>query len=94
MINEILYQGEENARTSTELAEMLNIDTRSVRQYVHIERLDGHLICGCNKGYFLPDNDADVKRTISRLFKQGKENINVARVMKNNLALNPIIAKE
>ena len=82
MIAELLSIGEQNTRTCNELATVLNIDARDVRQAIRIERLAGELICSCSKGYYLPDNDADIQHTIDRLYKQGKENIRVADAMK------------
>lgn len=82
MIAELLSIGEQNTRTCNELATVLNIDARDVRQAIRLERLAGAPICSCSKGYYLPDNDADIQHTIDRLYKQGKENIRVADAMK------------
>ena len=82
MIAELLQQGIQNAKTSQTLADFLRWDKRDVRQAIRNERLAGTLICSCSKGYYLPDNDADIQHTINRLYKQGKENIRVADAMR------------
>ena len=82
MIAELLQYGIENARTNQSIADALSWDSRDVRQAIRLERLAGAPICSCSKGYYLPDNDADIQHTIDRLYKQGKENIRVADAMK------------
>lgn len=85
MIYEYLKQGEKNAITSKELAQILHIDTRYIRQMVRNERMIGHFICGSSKGYYMPETDADVKHTISRLYSQGRQNFKVAKAMQDAL---------
>lgn len=85
MIIELLNIGETNARTSQELAIALNINTRDVMQAIRTERLNGLLICGTSKGYFLPENENDIIYTIKRLKKQGNETIRVANAMQERV---------
>lgn len=85
MINELLNQGEPNARTSQEIATALNLNVRDVMQAIRTERLNGVLICGTSKGYFLPENMNDVILTIKRLKRQGNETIRVADAMQERV---------
>lgn len=82
MVNELLAIGEENARSSSELARTLNIDKRDIMQAVRIERLAGFPICSNCKGYYMPENKTELKNTIIRLYKQAKETKRVADAMR------------
>ena len=84
MINELLSYGEENARTSTELAKILNMDKRDIMQAVRLERLAGFPICSNYKGYYMPENKTELKNTIIRLYKQAKETKRVADAIRKN----------
>ena len=84
MIHELLSVGENNARTCNELAKVLNMEPRDVRQAIRLERLNGALICGNGKGYYLPENENDVTRSIMRLVNTGKATLQVANAMKKN----------
>ncbi len=82
MIIEMLGVGERNARTQNELTRVLQKDdTREIRQAIRTERLAGNIICSNDKGYFLPENDADIKATIRRLRKRSKAFEDVADAM-------------
>ena len=81
MIHELLGTGAGEAKTSKELAKVLNMETREIRYRVRVERLAGHLICTNGKGYFLPADISEVNYTISRLYKQARENRKVAQAM-------------
>ena len=82
MIYELLEFGEDNAKTSEELARYLNICKRDIMEYVRLERLSGKPICSTCKGYFLPDNKEELKDTIIRLYLQAREIKRVADAMK------------
>ncbi len=82
MIFEILGVGEKNARTQSELVRALKKeDTREIRQAIRTERLAGNIICSNDKGFFLPESDADIKATIRRLRKKSEAFKDVADAM-------------
>lgn len=82
MMVELLGTGEQNAQTAKRLAEQTNLSVRDITKMIRIERLAGNPICSNSKGYFLPDNDAEMRNTIRRLYKQGRETIKVADAMR------------
>ncbi len=83
MIHELLNEGEQNARTSKELARATRLEVRDVMQLVRLERLAGKPICSNYKGYYLPSSENDMKKTVSRLYKQARETRRVAEAMNN-----------
>ena len=82
MIYEMLSQGEENARTGKELAAASNLEVREVMDVIRNERLAGQLICSSSKGFFIAKEEADIKRTVSRLYKQARGTRAVAEAMR------------
>lgn len=83
MIFEYLAEGKENAITSAELSKLLKCDTREVSELVRNERLSGFPICSGAKGYYKPKNKEELKKTVSRLYKQAREIRKSAEAMKN-----------
>ena len=83
MIFEVLSEGEVNAITSAELSKLLNRDTREISELVRSERLSGAPICSGSKGYYKPKNKDELKKTVSRLYKQAREIRKSAEAMKN-----------
>lgn len=81
MIHELLNVGAVNARTTKELADVLGIDVRDVRQAVRNERMQGVPICSDISGYYLPADDNEMRRTVSRLYKIGRSNFAVAKAL-------------
>lgn len=77
MIYELLDTGEENARSSRFLANLLGIDRRAISSLVERERRAGKPICATcdNKapGYFIPANRADMERYCGRLLHRAGE---------------------
>ena len=51
----ILGTGKRNARKTAELAEMLDVDMRTIRTLSESARNDGNLVCGCCEGLFLAE---------------------------------------
>lgn len=84
MIVELLSFGENEPKTSEELAAALNVCKRDVMELVRLERLAGAPICSNYKGYYLPDNKEELKNTIIRLYKQAKETRRVADAMREH----------
>lgn len=82
MINELLFKGAQNARTAKSIADILNLDVREVMQAIRLERLAGTPICSNHKGYYMPENENELKDTVLRLYKQAKETKKVADNMR------------
>lgn len=79
--------GQENAMTSTQLAAMLNIDRRTVRQVVHSLREKGIAIASSsvgNKGYFIPATQEEANRCITQLKSRVKEISKIIRALENS----------
>lgn len=56
MLLDLIPTGEHDAIAMIDLARLLQIDERSVRQKVHKARKNGELICSSSKGYYYPAN--------------------------------------
>lgn len=71
MIYEMLYEGEENARTAKELAYSLNMNTRNVSVLIEAERRAGYPICATcdakHPGYYIPETWQDMESYCNRL---------------------------
>ena len=72
MIYELLNHGHENAITAARLAEYFNTDIRSIQRAVSNERMNGAVIAGSGKGYFIPDTPEELERYIARAEKQAR----------------------
>ena len=96
MIYELLAEGQENARTGRELAEVLNCNIREITQQIEAERRQGRPICaasGEKPGYYLPASPEELehycKRLKSRaieLFKTRQALIQVLKGIRDNAA--------
>ena len=66
MIFELLEEGKENSKKTTDLMKYLNVGEREIRQIVSIERKNGHVILSDVEkgGYYLPGSQAEIKAFI------------------------------
>lgn len=83
MVIEYLDVGEENAKTNEELSRFFGLDGREMRDLIRKARLAGEPICATNKGYFKPATIDDLKKSVSRLYKQAREIRKSAEAMNN-----------
>ena len=64
MVYELLNVGAQNAQSAKELASVLQVDPRTVSEFVERERREGKPICatcrGSNAGYFIPANRSEM----------------------------------
>ena len=63
-IADFLLTGKNNAISMTDLAHVVNIPERSVRLEILQARINGELICSCDKGYFLPETVDDIREYV------------------------------
>ena len=80
----ILNKGEDNAIHQKDICEAYDLEPRYFQELVRRERLEGLPICATSKGYFLPETIEELKRTISRFYKQARELRKVAEKMKES----------
>lgn len=76
MITEVLAEGAENARTSKEICNLLNITIRELTHAVARERRAGAPICagtGTIKGYFLAASQDEMQRYCNSLLHRAGE---------------------
>ena len=88
MIHELLTVGREHARTSRELAAVLNCTPRDVTRAIEQERRKGQPICaatGRNPGYFLAADADELERYCGRLHKRAGEIYKTRRALINVL---------
>lgn len=62
-----LSVGAENAVTGKELAKKLNCHERDITISINVLRKNGVLICSNGSGFFLPENDNDIKNFIRQM---------------------------
>lgn len=83
-------KGQENAITSREIAETLNIDRRTVRDIVHKLRERGLMIASSskgNRGYFIPKDEEEARYCIRQLNSRVREILRVARTLERSYQL-------
>ena len=61
MISDYLGYGKENARTASELAQLLGMTDRDVTRSIELERRSGTIICAGNEGFYKPECPADAE---------------------------------
>ena len=71
-VQDILNHGQGNAITAARLAEYFKTDIRSIQRAVSNERMNGAVIAGSGKGYFIPDTPEELERYIARAEKQAR----------------------
>ena len=63
-IADLLLVGKENATSMTDLAHIANVPERSLRAEILQARINGELICSCDRGYFLPESVDDIREYV------------------------------
>lgn len=86
LISDLLHAGAENALTLRELVQLTGEDERSIRRRIQQERKEGKLILSdCQRGYFLPAEESDVRRFIGSMSRRAKEIAAVSRAAEDAL---------
>ena len=86
LISDLLHAGVENALTLRELVQLTGEDERSIRRRIQQERKEGKLILSdCQRGYFLPAEESDVRRFIGSMSRRAKEIAAVSRAAEDAL---------
>ena len=63
-ISDFLLTGKRNAISMADLSHIVNIPERSLRLEILQARIDGELICSCDRGYFLPESVDDIREYV------------------------------
>ena len=63
-IADFLLNGKKNAISMADLAEVMKIPERSLRLEILQARINGDLICSCDRGYFLPESVDDIREYV------------------------------
>lgn len=66
-LTECIPQGKENAITAAELAKLFECTERDITKKINRLRKDGKIICSCGSGFFLPDDDYDIKKFVRQM---------------------------
>lgn len=89
MINEILSEGRENARTGRELAKFFDCDVRTITEQIERERREGQPICASTDperpGYYLTADPDELKSYCNRLYHRGGELFKTRRALLDTL---------
>ena len=64
-ILDLIPTGRGNAISMKDLARILEVDVRGVRQLVHNARNDGEVICGTESGYYQPATKEELRDYIA-----------------------------
>lgn len=79
------HVGAENAITGRELSRILNVDRRTVTQWIRDERLSGKPICasamGENAGYYLPATPGEFENYCHRMDGRIAEYLDVYKAL-------------
>ena len=67
IVYDSLKVGEENGISQKDLARILNMNERQLREEVAKEREAGALICSSDRGYYRAKNRAEIENTYNRL---------------------------
>ena len=87
LISDFLHVGTKNALTLRELVQLTGEDERTLRRRIQQERKAGVLILSdCQHGYFLPENESDVRRFIRSMSRRSREIAAVSRIAEDTLA--------
>ena len=87
LISDFLHVGTQNALTLRELVQLTGEDERTLRRRIQQERKAGVLILSdCQHGYFLPENESDVRRFIRSMSRRSREIAAVSRIAEDTLA--------
>lgn len=87
LISDFLHVGTKNALTLRELVQLTGEDERTLRRRIQQERKAGVLILSdCQHGYFLPENESDVRRFIRSMSRRSREIAAVSRIAEDTLS--------
>lgn len=87
LISDFLHAGTQNALTLRELVQLTGEGERTLRRRIQQERKAGVLILSdCQHGYFLPENESDVRRFIRSMSRRSREIAAVSRIAEDTLA--------
>lgn len=93
LISDFLHVGTKNALTLRELVQLTGEDERTLRRRIQQERKAGVLILSdCQHGYFLPENESDVRRFIRSMSRRSREIAAVSHIAED--ALSKLIGQE
>lgn len=84
-ISELLQTGRDRPTTAAELADKLHVNMRTVYARISRERAAGAHIIGCNDGFYLSDDRADLEAFARRSQARGVKNIAAGTMARHEL---------
>lgn len=84
-IQELLQTGRDKPTTAAELAERLHINRRTIYARIRRERAAGAHIIGCNDGFYLSDDRADLEAFAARSQARGVQTIAAGSMARREL---------
>lgn len=84
-ISELLKTGRNRPTTAAELAVTLGINRRTVYARIQRERAAGALIMGCNDGFYLAKDRADLEAFATRSQQRGVNTISAGKRARHEL---------
>lgn len=84
-VESLLQTGRDHPVRAAELSEKLQVNKRTVYEYIRRERAAGALIIGCNDGYYLAENDDDLEAFVARSRARGAQTIAAGKMARREL---------
>ena len=75
----------ENAIHQKALAEKLGVNASTLKKYIQLARRNGINICSGNEGYWLAENEADIKAFENMLRKQALTRLKTTKPIRDSL---------
>jgi hypothetical protein len=78
-------KGKHNSKTASQIAYLVQSESRIVRKKIHELRLNGHLICSDEEGYFIPETLDEARESMTIFAVRFKAMSNTCRKLKKSI---------
>lgn len=84
-IYKLLPVGSGNAISMSELADVVGLSTRELREHLTHLRINGAIVGGDTSGYYIPDTEGELKAIYKRIFNRARTGFKVLKPVKEEL---------
>lgn len=85
MLKAVIPTGKDNAKHQKELADIMGVSTYTFKKYVQNARRKGVNICSGNDGYWITENEAELKAFNNMLKKQALTRLKTTKPIRDSL---------
>ena len=85
MLRAVIPKGKDNAKHQKELADIMGVSTYIFKKYVQNARRKGMNICSGNEGYWITENEAELKAFNNMLKKQALTRLKTTKPIRDSL---------